>query len=85
MIGRLPRTLGGCEITEEVLSRRARQAVFLQWRKECAKVKCADIELAKGFLEVPTADLPRQATRRPVVKDRPEGDRLTEWASRHST
>ena len=80
----LPREVGSFERILEILSRRARQGVFLQGRKKGAKVEGPSIELAESFLEPPAADLPRQVARRAVVEDRPEGDRLTEWASRHS-
>jgi len=77
--------MAGYEITQKALSRRTRQSVFLQWRRKRAKVEGAGIELAKSVLELPTANLPRHVARRPVVKDRPEGNCLTERAPRHST
>lgn len=45
----------------------------------------AGIEVAKGFLEVPAAYLPRQVAGRTVVKHRPEGNRFTEWAACYAT
>lgn len=41
--------------------------------------------MAKGFLEMPAAYLLRQVAGRTAVKDRPEGDHFTEWASCYAT
>lgn len=77
--------MSGCEQIQKMLSGRVRQAVFLQWRRNRAEVEGAGIEVAKGFLEVPAAYLPRQVAGRMVVKHRPKGNRFTEWASCYAT